>query len=129
MAYRGPVHRWDLYWADLDPAVESEQGGNRRPVLVVSNDGFNSAFDVVTIVSLTKLEGKRRRVYPFEVLLPPEIVGTGFGSIVMPQQIRTISRLRLMERIGVLEDEAKREEIENRLLEHLDIEFEAELPE
>ena len=129
MAYRGPVSRWDLYWADLDPAVGSEQGGGRRPVLVVSNDGFNAAFDVVTIVSLTKLEGKRRRVYPFEILLSPEVVGTGFGSIVMPQQLRTVSKLRLLERIGVLEDEAKREEIENRLLEHLDIEFEAEIPE
>lgn len=128
-AWRGPVRRWELYWADLDPSVGSEQGGGRRPVLVVSNDGFNSAFELLTVVSLTKLEGKRRRVYPFEVLLPPEVVGTGFASIVMPQQIRTISRLRLLERIGVLEDERKREEIENRLLEHLDVEFEAEFPE
>ncbi len=45
------------------------------------------------------------------VLLPPEVVGTGFASIVMPQQIRTISRLRPLERIGVLEDGRKREEI------------------
>jgi mRNA interferase MazF len=128
MAYRGPVKRWELFWADLDPAVGSEQGGERRPVLVLSNDGFNSAFELVTIVSLTKREGKRRRVYPFEVLLSPEVVGTGFSSIVMPQQIRTVSKLRLLERIGVLEDEEKREEIENRLLEHLGIQFEAEVP-
>lgn len=129
MAYRGPVRRWELYWADLEPSVGSEQGGGRRPVLIVSNDGFNSRFELATVLSLTKLEGKHRRVYPFEVLLPSEVVGTGFGSIVMPQQIRTISRLRLLDRIGILEDEAKREEIENRLLEHLDIEFEAEIPE
>jgi mRNA interferase MazF len=128
MAYRGPVNRWELYWADLDPAVGSEQGGGRRPVLVVSNDGFNAAFDVVTVVSLTEREGKRRKIYPFEVELPPDVVGTGFGSIVMPQQVRTIAKLRLLERIGVLEDDAKREEVENRLLEHLDIEFEAEFP-
>jgi mRNA interferase MazF len=128
MAYRGPVKRWELFWADLDPAVGSEQGGERRPVLVLSNDGFNSAFELVTVVSLTKREGTRRRVYPFEVLLSPEVVGTGFSSIVMPQQIRTVSKLRLLERIGVLEDEEKREEIENRLLEHLGIQFEAEVP-
>ena len=80
----------------------------------------------MTILPLTKLEGKQRRVYPFEVLLPSEVVGTGFGSIVMPQQVRTISKLRLVERIGVLADEDLRAQIENRLLEHLGIEFEAE---
>jgi mRNA interferase MazF len=129
MAYVGPVKRWELYWADLDPAVGSEQGGGRRPVLVVSNDGFNRAYELVTIVSLTKLEGKQRKVYPFEVLLPPQVVGTGYSSIVMPQQVRTISKKRLLERIGVLADESKQEEIENRLLEHFDIQFEAEIPE
>ena len=129
MAYLGPVKRWELYWADLDPAVGSEQGGSHRPVLVVSNDGFNGAFEVVTVLSLTKLEGKRRRVYPFEVTLPPAVVGTGVTSIVMPHQIRSISKIRLLERIGALEDAAKQEEIENRLMEHLDIEFEAEFPE
>jgi mRNA interferase MazF len=128
MAYLGPVKRWELFWADLEPAVGSEQGGERRPVLVLSNDGFNSTFELVTVVSLTKREGKRRRVYPFEVLLSPEVVGTGFSSILMPQQIRTISRLRLLERIGAVDDDEKREEIENRLLEHLDIQFEAEVP-
>jgi mRNA-degrading endonuclease toxin of MazEF toxin-antitoxin module len=46
----------------------------------------------------------------------------------MPQQIRTISKLRLLDRIGVVEDEDTRSEIENRLLEHLGIEFEAEIP-
>ena len=128
MAYIGPIRRWDLYWADLEPSVGSEQGGERRPVLVVSNDGFNAAFEVVTVLSLTKREGKRRRVYPFEVELPAEVIGTGMTSIVMPQQIRTISRRRLLERIGSLVDPAKQVEVENRLLEHLDIEFEAEPP-
>ena len=127
MAYIGPVKRWELYWADLDPSVGSEQGG-RRPVLVVSNDGFNATFDVVTILSLTKLEGKRRRVYPFEVTLPPHVLGTGVSSIIMTQQIRTVSKKRLLERIGSLSEDAIREEIENRLLEHLDIQFEAEIP-
>jgi mRNA interferase MazF len=128
VAYIGPVKRWDLYWADLNPSVGSEQAGDRRPVLVISNDGFNAAFEVVAVLPLTKLEGKRRRVYPFEALLPPGVVGTGVSSIVMPQQIRTISKLRLLDRIGVVEDEDARSEIENRLLEHLGIEFEAEIP-
>lgn len=126
MAHLGPVARWEIYWVDLDPRVGSEQGGARRPAIVLSNDGFNAHFDVVTIVPLTKRKGKRRRVYEFEVLLPSEVVGTGFESIVMPHQIRTISKLRLLERIGILTDEGHQLEIENRLLEHLGIAFEAE---
>lgn len=126
MAHLGPVARWEIYWVDLEPRVGSEQGGVRRPAIVLSNDGVNAHLEVITIVPLTKREGKRRRVYEFEVLLPAEVVGTGSESIVMPHQIRTISKLRLLERIGILTDEGHQLEIENRLLEHLGIAFEAE---
>jgi mRNA interferase MazF len=122
----GPVHRWEVYWVDLEPRVGSEQGGERRPAIVLSNDRFNAHFDVVTVVPLTKREGKRRRVYEFEVLLPGESLGTGVESIAMPHQIRTISKIRLLERIGSLTDEARQVNIENRVLEHLGIAFEAE---
>jgi mRNA interferase MazF len=128
VSYTGPVARWEIYWIDLEPHVGREQGGERRPGLVLSNDGFNAHFDVVTILPLTRLEGEQRRVYPFEVLLPQEVVGTGSASIVMPQKIRTISKLHLVERIGVLADGELRARIENRVLEHLGIEFEAEEP-
>ena len=50
----------------------------------LSNDGFNRAFDLVTVIPLTKLEGKRRRVYSFEVVLPPGCIGNDWSSIVMP---------------------------------------------
>lgn len=126
MAHTGPVARWEIYWVDLEPHVGREQGGDRRPALIVSNDGFNAHFDVVTVLPLTSLEGKKRRVYPFEVLLSGNRLGTGLDSIIMPQQIRTISKLRLLERIAVLTDEDLQIEIEQRLLEHLGIEFEAE---
>jgi mRNA interferase MazF len=125
VAHLGPVRRWEIYWVDLEPAVGSEQGGERRPAVVVSNDGFNQHFDVVTVVPVTKRGGKKRRVYPFEVLAP-DLVGTGHESIVMPQQVRTISKRRLLERAGVLEDAAIQMDLENRLLEHLGIDFEAE---
>ena len=124
MAYIGPVRRWDTFWADLEPAVGSEQGGESRPVIVISNDGYNKAFDVVTVVSATKLEGKARKPYTFEVLLPKGTITNEWASIVMPQQVRAISKLRLLEHIGSLDDEMYRAEIENRLLEHLDIAFE-----
>jgi len=126
MAYIGPVARWEIYWVDLEPRIGSEQGGVHRPALVLSNDGFNAHFDVVTVIPLTKREGKQRRVYAFEVLLPSDVVGTGFESIVMPHQIRTISKRRLIARIGRLADTDRQLEIENRLLEHLGIQFEAE---
>jgi mRNA-degrading endonuclease toxin of MazEF toxin-antitoxin module len=128
MAHAGAVHRWDIFWADLEPGVGSEQRGESRPVIVVSNDGFNANFPLVTVVSLTKLEGKKRRVYPFEVLLPKGLVTPEHESIVMPQQVRTISKMRLLERIGALEDEALQDEIESRLLEHLGIAFEEDTP-
>lgn len=124
MAYTGLVRRWDLFWADLDYPVGSEQGGDRRPVLVVSNDGINGSLPVITQIPLTKLEGKARKVYPFEVLLPKEAVGTGWTSIVMPQQVRTIDKSRLLEKIGELTDPGFRSEIENRLLDHFGIAFE-----
>ena len=126
MAFVGDVSRWEIYWVDLEPHLGREQGGERRPAIVLSNDGFNASFDVVTVLPLTKREGKQRRVYPFEVLMPADVVGTGPESIVMPHQIRTISKLRLSDRIGVLADEDLRIEIENRVLEHLGIQFEAE---
>ena len=127
MAHQGPVRRWEIYWVDLEPVVGSEQGGERRPAVVISNDGFNHHFDVVTIVPMTKREGKKRRVYPFEVLAP-NVVGTRYESILMPQQVRTISKRRLLERIGELVDEQIQIDLENRLLEHLGIDFEPEEP-
>jgi mRNA interferase MazF len=115
-----------LFWGDLDYPVGSEQGGGRRPVLVVSNDGINGSLPVITQIPLKKLEGKTRRVYPFEVLLPEEVLGTGWTSIAMPQQVRTIDTSRLLEKIGELTDSRLQSEIENRLLEHFRIAFEIE---
>lgn len=121
MAYPGVVLQWSLFEADLDPTIGREQGGALRPVLVVSNDGFNRAFDVVTVLPLTKTEGKRRQVYPFEVVLPARVAGNPLESIVMPQQIRTISKHRLLTRLGHLGDAVVRRAIEDRLLDHLGI--------
>lgn len=129
MAYTGPIRRWDIFWADLEPVVGSEQAGERRPVIVVSNDGVNTSLSVVTVVPVTKRHGKKRRVYPFEVLLPKGSITPAHESIAMPQQIRTISKLRLLGKVGEsgsLTDWQVRIEIENRLLEHLGIQFEAE---
>jgi mRNA interferase MazF len=123
---QGSLARWELVWVDIEPGLGSEQGGSRRPALVISNDGFNAHFDVVTVVPLTGARRKKRKVYPFEVLLPRGVAGNPEESIVMPQQIRTLSRMRIGERMGVLSEPALQAEIESRLLEHLGIDFEAE---
>ena len=126
MAYVGAVRRWEIFWADLEPGVGSKQGRERRPVIVVSNDGYNRVFEVITVVPATKLEGKVRKPYTFEVLLPRKAITSKWASIVMPQQIRSISKRRLLDRIGTLDDDLLRTDIANRLLEHLGISFEAD---
>ncbi len=64
---------------DLNPIVGSEQGG-RRPVLVVSNEPFNQAMPILTILPLTST---RRRLYPAEIPLPKNVAGQPQDSIVM----------------------------------------------
>jgi mRNA interferase MazF len=109
---------------DFNPIVGSEQGGSHRPALVISGDRFNEHFPIVTVLPLTGTRGKRRRVYPFEVVLVRHMAGNPEESIVMPQQIRTVSKTRLRGRLGRLTSESIRQSIERRLLEHLAIEFE-----
>lgn len=121
------VRRWEVYRANLEPVVGGEQAGTARPVLVVSNDGFNRNSGVVTVIPLTRLAGKSRLPYSYEVLLPERAAGNPVASIAMPYQVRSISKLRLLARLGVLTDPLLQEEIENRLLEHLGIDFDPEL--
>jgi len=125
MSWSGIARRWDLVRVELEPREGSEQGG-ARPALVVSNDGFSRHFPLLTVLPLTRSRGKRRPVYGFEVLLPAGAAGNAEESIVMPQQIRTIARERVQARLGLLSDPALRETVEERLLEHLGIGFEAE---
>lgn len=122
-----PVRKWDLYRANLNPIVGREQAGGARPVLIVSNDGFNRVAELVTIVPLTRQAGKMRKVYPYEVLIPEGVAGNPVASILMPHQIRTLSKARLGDRLGTLADLLLQEEIESRILEHLGIDYEVDL--
>lgn len=109
----------------LEYVVGSEQGGEHRPVRVVSNDRFNHAFPVVTVVvPLTKTAGKRRGMYSFEILIPPELVGNPVESTTMPYQIRTIDKTRLLERMGGrLTDTRSRSAIQDRIIEHIGVDL------
>lgn len=90
--------RWSVVYVYLDPSVGREQAGN-RPALVVSDETFNQAMEVVTVLPITSRK-PGRAVYPNEVLLSPEESGLEVESIVMAHQIRTISRHRIKRRAG-----------------------------
>ncbi|MBW4632004.1 MAG: type II toxin-antitoxin system PemK/MazF family toxin [Iphinoe sp. HA4291-MV1] len=96
------MKRGDIYYADLNPAVGSEMD-KRRPVLIVSNDANNRAATTVTILPITS---NVTRVYPFEVLLNPENSSLTKPSKVQAQQVRTISKQRIIgEVVGSLNEE------------------------
>lgn len=76
----------------------------------------------MSVIPLTKLSGKTRNVYSFEVVIEPGLAGNAERSIIMPYQIRTIARARLVTRLGRLRDPAIRRAVEDRLLDHIGIE-------
>jgi mRNA-degrading endonuclease toxin of MazEF toxin-antitoxin module len=108
---------------DFGDGIGREQAGV-RPALVFSNDGFNHHFSLATVLPLTKREGKQRPVFSFEVVLPAHAAGNAVESIVMPHQISTVSRDRILRRIGKLTAPNLRTDIENRVLNHLGVDFE-----
>jgi mRNA interferase MazF len=112
-----PPWRWSVIDADLDPVRGSEQRG-LRPVLVVSDEGFNVAMPNLTVLPLTSTE---RDLYPAEVLLPARVAGQPHKSIVMAHQVRTISKLRVGRTVGRLEDQSLRAAVRAALAEHLDL--------
>ncbi len=96
------MKRGDIYYAVLHSAVGSEMD-KRRPVLIVSNNINNKAANTLTILPITS---NVNRVYPFEVLLNPEVSGLTKASKAQAQQIRTISKQRIIgEVIGSLNEE------------------------
>lgn len=112
-----PPWRWSVVDADLDPVRGSEQSG-RRPVLIVSNEGFNRAMPSLTVLPLTSTE---RDLYPAEVLLPAQVAGQPRRSIVMAHQMRTVSKERVGRPLGRLEDPSLRAAVRAALAEHLDL--------
>ena len=112
-----PPLQWAFYQAALDPVLGSEQRGV-RPVLVVSNEPFNQGMTNVTVLPLTSTQ---RRLYPSEVLLPAGAAGQPLDSIVMAHQVRTISKQRLRQQIGQLDEESLREAVREALREHFEL--------
>ena len=95
------VKRGDIYYADLSPVVGSEQGGV-RPVLIVQNDVGNRYSPTVIAAAITSQTGKARLPTHIEVHTDS---GLAKSSIVLLEQIRTLDKRRLKDRMGHLDDE------------------------
>ena len=102
-AERDPmITRGELYSACLDPVVGSEQGGI-RPVLIIQNDVGNRYSPTVIVLAVTGQQNKAR--LPTHVPVAREGTGLMKDSVVLAEQIRTLDKRRLRERIGALRPE------------------------
>ena len=94
------IKRGDIYYADLSPVIGSEQGG-LRPVLIVQNDVGNKYSPTVIAAAITSKMGKTK--LPTHI----DVIGTETGlakdSVVLLEQIRTIDKKRLKEKMGHLD--------------------------
>ena len=95
--------RGDIYEANLNPAVGSEQAG-QRPVVIVSRDAINKASPVVIVVPLTGVE-HCTKIYPSQVLLKSGTEGLSKDSVALGEQIRAINKTRLTKRLGSVDQE------------------------
>ncbi len=93
------IKRGELYYADLSPVIGSEQGGV-RPVLVVQNDVGNKYSPTIIAAAVTSQINKAK--LPTHIELPAEDYGLNKDSVVLLEQIRTLDKRRLKERIGEL---------------------------
>jgi mRNA interferase MazF len=94
------VQRGDIYLANLNPVIGSEQGGT-RPVLVIQND-LGNKYSPTTIVAAITGRIKKARL-PTHVELPADKYNLDKDSVVLLEQIRTIDKLRLKEKVAHLE--------------------------
>lgn len=96
------IKRGDIFYADLSPVVGSEQGGV-RPVLIVQNDTGNKYSPTVIAAAITSQINKAK--LPTHIEISAQEYGLSKDSVILLEQIRTIDRKRLREKIGHLDDE------------------------
>ncbi len=96
------VKRGDIYYADLSPVIGSEQGGI-RPVLIVQNDVGNKYSPTVIAAAITSQINKAKM--PTHIEIGAENYGLNKDSVILLEQIRTIDKQRLREKIGRLSDD------------------------
>lgn len=96
------IKRGDMFYADLSPVVGSEQGGI-RPVLIIQNDLGNKYSPTVIAAAITSQMHKTE--LPTHINIGSEECGLKNNSVVLAEQIRTIDKSRLKEKIGHINDE------------------------
>lgn len=96
------MKRGDIYFADLSPVVGSEQGGF-RPVLIVQNDIGNRFSPTVIVAAITAQIQKAK--LPTHVEIDAKTYGLDRDSVILLEQIRTIDKQRLTDKITHLDDE------------------------
>ncbi len=93
------IKRGELYYADLSPVVGSEQGGI-RPILIVQNDTGNKYSPTIIAAAITSKLNKAK--LPTHIELSEGEYGLAKNSVILLEQIRTLDKRRLKERIGEL---------------------------
>lgn len=107
------IKRGELYYADLSPVVGSEQGGI-RPILIIQNDIGNKYSPTIIAAAITSQINKAK--IPTHIELPcKEYAGLQKDSVVLLEQLRTLDKRRLKEKIGVLNND-KMEKVNNAIL-------------
>ena len=106
------IKRGDMFYADLSPVVGSEQGGI-RPVIIIQNDIGNKHSPTVIAAAITSQTGKSR--LPTHIEIESEGSGLKADSVVRAEQIRTIDKSRLKEKIGHINDDKVMNKINNAL--------------
>lgn len=106
------VKRGDMFYADLSPVIGSEQGGI-RPVLIIQNDLGNKYSPTVIAAAITSQTNKAK--LPTHIEIDGEAQGLKNNSVILTEQIRTIDKSRLKEKIGHIDDNKIMSKINNAL--------------
>lgn len=96
------IRRGDVYYADLSPVVGSEQGGT-RPVLILQNNIGNQYSPTTIVAAITSQIAKAK--LPTHVEMGPTPEGLGRSSVILLEQIRTIDKSRLLEKVTSLSED------------------------
>ena len=96
------IRRGDIFYADLSPVIGSEQGGT-RPVLVLQNDIGNQYSPTTIIAAITSQISKAK--LPTHIEIKAQSSGLEKNSVILLEQIRTIDKSRLQEKVTNLNDE------------------------
>lgn len=96
------VKRGEIYYADLSPVIGSEQGGT-RPVLIVQNDVGNKFSPTVIAAAITSQRFKTS--LPTHIRVNADGCGLAKDSIVLLEQVRTLDKKRLREKMGILDEQ------------------------